>query len=308
MGLPRFIWIQKADANIGAGYDLANRQVVMGVSLETQVFDALEVNADFKVFTDFSSATDFVFNMGLKYQFGNFQASSDKAFKEARKEATLRKIQACELFYDYLTRRVTFDGMTETDPVSSLKKRMEQIELAYLLIQIQTLSDVSGDEPDPVDIETLQFTVLREEDLKAALLNYAMILQKDIKKDTSFYLNMQAVSEQGMSYMLGGPGLTYQPQNWSESNLDDRLQEVSMRKMILEHEVLLEVLPEMKQQIEEVRSERNKLSRNYILGKIDEENLQILNQTLSEMEDLYASSCMKVLKIEALFRIMRGEW
>ncbi len=308
MGLPRFIWIQRVDADLGAGYDLANRQVVIGASADAQIFDALYINSAVQVFTDFSSSPTFLFNMGLTYRFSDLQSSSSKAFIEARKETMLRKIDACELYYAYLKRRMVLDNDNASGPVAAVKSRLEQIELAYLLIQIQTLSGISEEEPDPVDIDTVRFSVLRDEDVRTALLNYSMVMQKDLRQSASLYLKLQTVSEKDFGYVVGGPGIRFQPQNIPASNLEDRMQEVSMRKMILEHEVLLEILPQLRQQIAQTATERNKLSKSYILGQTEASVLQGMNQTLAELETLYYGACMDILKIEALFRILQGEW
>lgn len=287
---------------------------MLGASADAQLFDSLHVNTQFQVFTDFSSATDFVFNMGLQFQFANFQASSNQAYAQARKETIVRKIQACEIFYEYLSRRKLFDQMLETDSVSILKKRLEQIELAYLLIQIETLSGVSstetldGEEPDAVDAEKQQFSALREEDLQIAVLNYRMVMQKEVSKSTSFSLNMKAVSEKDYSYLMGGPGISYKPSASEAGTLDDRLQEVNMRKMILQHEVLLQELPVIRQAIEDARTQKNTLSRNYILGRIDEATLKQVTLSLEGMEAMYYTNTLKVLQIDSLFKIMRGEW
>jgi len=308
MGLPRFIWVQRVDADLGGGYDLANRQVVIGASVDAQVFDALHINSSFQVFTDFSSSTKFLFNMGLTYRFSDLQSSSNKAFIEARKETMLRKIKTCELYYDYLKRRNALENADGSNTVASVRNRLEQIELAYLLIQIQTLSGLSEGEPEPVDTKTLPFSPLRDEDVKTALLNYGMVMQKDLQQSASLYLKLQTVSERDFGYAVAGPGIHYEPQNASANNLEDRMQEVSMRKMVLEHEVLWEILPELRQQIAETTTERNKLSRSYILGQTEVSALEDINRTLADLEALDYNACMDILKIEALFRVLRGEW
>lgn len=81
-----------------------------------------------------------------------------------------------------------------------------------------------------------------------------------------------------------------------------------MRKMILQHEVLLQELPVIRQAIEDARTQKNTLSRNYILGRIDEATLKQVTLSLEGMEGMYYTNTLKVLQIDSLFKIMRGEW
>jgi hypothetical protein len=135
-----------------------------------------------------------------------------------------------------------------------------------------------------------------------------MVMQRDLQKSVSLYLKLQTVHERDFGYILGGPGVHYQPEFEPLSSLEEKMREVSMRKMILEHEVLSEILPDLRRQITETNTQRSKLSKSYLLGQTEAAVLKDINQTLAKLEALDYTVCMDILKIEALFRVLQGEW
>jgi len=72
--------------------------------------------------------------------------------------------------------------------------------------------------------------------------------------------------------------------------------------------VLSEILPDLRRQITETNTQRSKLSKSYLLGQTEAAVLKDINQTLAKLEALDYTVCMDILKIEALFRVLQGEW
>ncbi len=208
-GVPDIVWINQMDAEGSAGYDVTGKKVNFQGSMGLRVFDNLKVSVSASVDTDFSTQTDYKFGLGMNYKFSS-ENSGTLRFLEAKKESMNRKIKVIEIFFDYFNLKSELNSNNSSnDSISFMNKSLNEVEIAYLLTQIEAYSSIDNLNPEfgfefgyvPANMET--------DTVDLAVLNY-LETNKDREIDTDgIYAFMRSDNEKLKKRHIGRIGRNF---------------------------------------------------------------------------------------------------
>jgi len=304
--LPYFQWMNKAEGQILAGYDPFEKKGIFGVEAGVQMFEKVDMQTRLSVSTDFSTQTDYQFSAGVSYNFLS-TGESERRYKEAQRETVKRKLKAVDLFFDYLKKKVLLKTDDETDILVSTNNKLTQVDMAYISIKIEALSSLDSGEPQINGLSDYSPEKIDDDVVMIAIRRYLNLFNSDEDNSNSLYATFRTDYNsflQGISAGVGGSADFEKPVAHS---VQDKLDEIEIRKYKLMHDVIVEQLPILKDQYSELEKTINSSTTAIINGTLTTQQLIEIKKHRMDLEDRILELTIEAVKLEAIFKVLIGE-
>jgi len=301
--IPYFQWFNGVSGEIRAGYDPFAEKGVIGAGINMEMFEKLDLHTDFSMASDFATDTSFRFSLGMTYDFLE-TGESEKRYQEAQREALRRKLEVTELFFSYLKKKVM---MAQTnDPLQTTLNRLEQVEMAYITSKIEALSSISG-EPQISGLSDYAPEKIENDVVELAVRMYLNTFDKTGETNDSFYALFSTDYNTFLQGVTAGAGGSLSFEEPVSQGVENKLDEIEIRRDKLYHNVLCEELPKLRTEYEALEKEINESTAARVQGKLTDDDIRIMKERLKRLENQYIELSLEAVKIETLFNILLGE-
>jgi len=308
LGVPNIVWLNQFDASGSVGYDVTGKTTNFQGTMGVRVFDNLKVSASVSVDTDFASDTDYKFGLGMQYNFSS-QNTGSQRFIEAKKTSMLRKIEVVKLYFDYFSLKASMGTLTQTENVSlKFNNNLDEVEIAYLLTQMEAYSSIQDLEPY-FEFDYGYIPQKLDSDLvDLAILNYFELNSEKEYSEDGIYAFLKTDNEKLRNMFSGGIGGSFRFDTPPTETMPDRIKEIDIRRMKLRHDVICQNIPVLLEEIDNLKREKNTLTKDYVQGKVDKEQIENLNNYIIKLENEYFDYVIESYQTFYLFKVMRGDF
>jgi len=312
-GVPYFQWVNELSVSAGGGYDLRDSQAVVSGSLEARLFEDLRFRGQVYVETDFASATDFLLDLGVEYTFAGGQQKSKELFFSASHKALLRKIQVVHEYFDFLSEKALLElgpveAGSKAGTLQELEHRLGEVDLAYRLVLLETLSGISQGDPQLLVLDQLLVQQIPSELVDLAVLNVLNVKRAAENHETpSKWVGLfrSGIGPQGNTF-FGGVGGWFDFEPMVSRNVEESLEEVDIRRLKLRHGVLGEYLPPLMEELQALLQQKNRMTLEIVQGKADAMDVERVNESIRELQAARIRYTYEAVKIQVLFEVMAG--
>ena len=304
--IPYFKWVNAVDGEFRAGYDPFEEKGIVGVEASVRMFEKLDLSTSFALISDFATDSSYRFSLGVSYDFLR-PSDAQKRYKEASKEALRRQLKAIELFFDYLKKKVMLP-QTPGDLLVSAKERLERVDMAYLAITLEAMSSITDGEPQISGLSDYFPKKIDEDIVQTAVIRYLNLFSTDSNRqeNSSLYAIFRTDYNTFLQGISGGIGGGYNFEEPVLTTVEDKIDEIEIRKNKLIHDVLIELMPEIKTEYERLEKEINGATSKIINGEMTKEELSQMQKTFTELENKYIEMTLDAVKIEYIFSVLSG--
>lgn len=304
--IPYIQWLNSVEGEIRAGYDPFMQNGLIGGQANIKLFEKLDLSTSFAFLTDFASDNSYQFSLGLSYDFLK-PSDAEKRYKEASKSVIKRQLEAIELFFDYLKKKIMLTEQQD-DLIASAKEKLERVDMAYIAIKLEAMSSLSDGEPQISGLSQYQSKKIDEDIVQTAVIRYLNLfsLNGEQGKNSSFYALFRTDYNtflQGISAGLGG---AYDFEKPIQATVSDKIDEIEIRKNKLLHDVLIDVMPEVKEEYQRLEKEINSATSKIVNGEMTKEELNQMQKIYLELENQYIEMTLDAVKIEYIFTVLSG--
>src|SRR6056297_564605 len=293
--IPYIQWLNSAEGELKAGYDPFGQKGHLGAQASIKLFKHLDLSTSFAYLTDFASDSSVQFSLGVSYDFLS-PSQAEKRRKEANKEVIKRQLEAVDLFFDYLKKKIMLPE-SDGNLMTSVKEKIEQVDLAYLAIQLEALSSLTDGEPQITGLSQYQPKKIDDDIVQTAVVRYLNLFSQSEgsdEKDSLYALFRTDYNTflQGISAGIGG---AYDCQRPIQSNVSDKLEEIRIRKNKLLHDVLTEVMPTIKAEYQRLEKEINGATAKIVSGEMSKEELNKMQSMYMDLENQYIEMTLEAV-------------
>jgi len=304
--IPYFKWFSALEGELRAGYDPFEKNGILSAAANIKMFEKLDLTTSFAYSASTNSDSNYKFSLGVSYDFLG-KSDSEKRYKEALKEATDRQLEAVELFFDYLKKKVMLD-QEEQDVFTQALKKLDQVDMAYTAIKIEALSSLPNGEPQISGLSNYIPDYIDEDIVETAVLRYVNLFSSAENDDDarSLYAILRTDYNdflQGLSAGIGGKIDFDDP---VFSSVDNKINEIDIRKNKLYHDVLTQIMPELKAEYERLETAINNSTSKIIRSEMSKEELSQMQQKYKEIENKYIELTLEAVKLEYIFVVLSG--
>ncbi len=310
MHLPNLQWINQLGFHLQGGYDFHSGNVMVDGSIEAQMFENfhLQFGGVFEA-PNATSSHQFQITVGAKAYLSRPNSLSLQNFREANRMILDRKLQAVEFYFQYIQENI---NQRSIDPSHSIIDRIEyqrsQVDQAYALSQLKTLSGIESGELETHSIDQFSLTPIREEDLVLSIINYLQVQQPiDSGEKNDWYVSIRSDIRNDKLLLMGGVGYDLCFSSSKAFSTNQQMDEVRIRRMKLQYDVLYENIPLLQQEIQQVRALRNQMTQDLIRQRVTQAEVDQLIQRERILTRQYDQYLLEAKKIEMKLRVMRGE-
>lgn len=304
--LPYFQWMNKAQGEINAGYDPFEKKGVFGVQAGVQMFENVDMNTSLSISTDFASNTDYQFSAGVTYNFLS-TGESERRYKEAQKETIKRKMQVIELFFDYLKKKVLLRDDDGTDIVLTTDNKMIQVDMAYLTIKIEAISSLESGEPQINGLSGYLPEKIDDDVVQIAVRRYLTLFNSEEENDATLYAIFRTDYNSFTQGISGGIGGSMDFEKPVSHSVQEKLDEIEIRKYKLMHDVIVDQLPVLKNKYSELEKTLNSATTSVINGTLTTEQVRGIREQHLRIEDRILELTLEAVKLEAIFKVLVGD-
>ncbi len=310
MHLPNLQWINELGFHLQGGYDIHSGSVLVDGTIEAQMFENfhLQLGGVFESANE-NSSHQFQITVGAKAYLSRPNSLSYQNFREANRIILERKLQAVELYFQYIQESI---NQLAIDPSHSTIDRIEfqrsRVDQAYALSQLKTLSGIEYGELETPSIEQISLTPIREEDLILSIINYLQVQQPiDPGEKNDWYVSIRSDIRNDKLLLMGGIGYDLSFSSSRVISLNHQMDEVGIRRMKLQYDVLYENLPLLQKEIQQVKALRNQMTQDLIRQRVTQAEVDHFIQLERNLTIQYDQYLLEAKKIEMKLRVMRGE-
>lgn len=304
--IPYVQWFNSVEGELRAGYDPFMQKGLVGAQANIKLFEKLDLSTSFAFLTDFATDSSYQFSLGVSYDFLR-PSDAEKRYKEASKEVLKRQLEAVDLFFDYLKKKIMLTE-TEGDMISSAKEKLERVDMAYLAIKLEALSSLSNGEPQITGLSQYQPEKIDEDIVQTAVIRYLNLFSQngDNGEQSSFYALFKTDYNTFLQGVSAGIGGAYDFQAPVQSTVSDKLEEIEIRKNKLLHDVLTDEMPLIKEEYQRLEQEINSATSKIVRGEMTKGELNQMQQMYVELENQYIEMTLDAVKIEYIFTVLSG--
>ncbi|MFW6263045.1 MAG: hypothetical protein ACOC34_03335 [Thermotogota bacterium] len=304
--LPYFKWVNAVDGELRAGYDPFEKKGLVGAQANMKLFEKLDLSTSFAMMTDFATDSSYRFSLGVSYDFLR-PSNAEKRYQEANREVLMRQLEAVDLFFEYLKKKIK---LTETkgDLLSSAKEKLERVDMAYIAIKLEAMSSLSDGEPQISGLSQYLPKKIDEDIVQTAVIRYLNMFSpaSEVDDKSSLYAIFRTDYNTFLQGVSGGLGGAYDFEEPVQKTVSDKIEEIEIRKNKLLHDVLIEVMPEIKEEYQRLEKKINSATAKIVNGEMSKEELNQMQKMAVELEDQYIEMMLDAVKIENIFRVLSG--
>ncbi|MEA1885098.1 MAG: hypothetical protein U9N62_11375 [Thermotogota bacterium] len=304
--IPYVQWFNSVEGELRAGYDPFMQKGLVGAQANIKLFENLDLSTSFAFLTDFGTDSSYQFSLGVNYDFLR-PSDAEKRYKEAKKEVLKRQLQAVDLFFEYLKKKIMLTE-NDGDMISSAKEKMERVDMAYLAIKLEAMSSIANGEPQITGLSQYQPEKIDEDIVQTAVIRYLNLFSqsRDNGEQSSFYALFRTDYNTFLQGISGGIGGAYDFQVPVQSTVSDKLEEIEIRKNKLLHNVLTEEMPIIKEEYQRLEQKINRATSKIVSGEMTKEELNEMQKLYVELENQYIEMTLDAVKIEYIFTVLSG--
>lgn len=304
--IPYFKWVNSVEGELKAGYDPFEKNGICSVAANIKMFEKLDLTTSFAYSGTFNSDANYKFSLGVSYDFLR-KSDSEKRYKAALKETVDRKLEAVELFFDYLKKKVMLE-QEDKDVFTQAMKKLDQVDMAYTAIKIEALSSLANGEPQISGLSNYTPENIDEDIVETAVLRYVNLFSSNEDKDSarSLYALLRTDYNDFLQGISAGIGGSLNFDGFIFSGVDNKMNEIDIRKNKLYHDVLIQIMPELKDEYERLESAINTSTSKIIRGEMSKEELNQIQQNYKKIENKYIELTLEAVKLEYIFVVLSG--
>ncbi|MFP4462097.1 MAG: hypothetical protein ACLFQE_07855 [Thermotogota bacterium] len=235
--LPYFKWVNAVDGELRAGYDPFEKKGLVGAQANMKLFEKLDLSTSFAMMTDFATDSSYRFSLGVSYDFLR-PSNAEKRYQEANREVLMRQLEAVDLFFEYLKKKIK---LTETkgDLLSSAKEKLERVDMAYIAIKLEAMSSLSDGEPQISGLSQYLPKKIDEDIVQTAVIRYLNMFSpaSEVDDKSSLYAIFRTDYNTFLQGVSGGLGGAYDFEEPVQKTVSDKIEEIEIRKNKLLHDV-----------------------------------------------------------------------
>lgn len=310
MHLPNLQWINEMGFHLQGGYDIHSGSFLIDGAFQAQMFENFQVKIGAMLETpNATDSTQFQLSIGAKGYLTRAGSVSQQSYREANRIIMDRKIDAVGFYYQFIRESLRQNTI---DPTQSIIDRIDyqrsQVDQAYALSQLRTLSGIERGELEIPSIDEMILTPIDEQDLVLSILNYLHVRTKaDMDAMNDWYLTINSRIRHDQMMLLAGVGYDLGFTKPTEYTTDQQMDEVQIRKMKLDHQVLYENIPLLQQEIQQIRDLKARLTQDQIRQSVTQEEVDQVIQYEGLLTQRFHHYLLEAKAIEMKLQVMRGE-
>ena len=304
--IPYFKWVNAVEGEMRAGYDPFQEKGLLGVQANVTMSEKLDLSTSFAFSTDFATDNAYQFSLGVRYDFLR-PSDAQKRYEQASREALRRQLKAIELFFDFLKKKVML-SQNPADLLASAMERLEQVDMAYIAITLEALSSLTDGEPQISGLSNYAPKKIDEDIVQTAVIRYMNLFSSESKEteNRSLYALFSTDYNTFLQGITGGMGGGYNFEEPVLKSVEDKIDEIEIRKNKLVHDVLIEMMPEIKAEYERLEKEINSATSKIINGEMRKEELSEMQTMFTALENKYIEMTLDAVRIEYIFSVLSG--
>jgi len=304
--LPYFKWVNAVDGELRAGFDPFENKGLLGAQANIKLFEKLDLSTSFAMLTNFATDSTYRFSLGVSYDFLR-PSNAEKRYKAANREVIKRQLEAVDLFFEYLKKKVMLTEQ-EGELLALAKEKLERVDMAYISIKLEAMSSLNNGEPQISGLTQYIPKKIDEDIVQTAVIRYLnLFLQNEGQSQNSSLYTLFRTDYntflQGISAGLGG---AYDFEDSVQTTVSEKIEEIEIRKNKLLHDVLIEVMPEIKEEYQRLEKEINGATSKIVNGEMTKEELKQMQTLFVELENQYIEMTLDAVKIEYIFNVLSG--
>jgi len=304
--IPYFKWVNDVDGELRAGYDPFREKGLLGVQANIRMFEKLDLSTSFAFSTDFATDNSYQFSLGVRYDFLR-PSDAQKRYEQASRDVIRRQLKAIDLFFDFLKKKVML-SQSPGDLLTSARERLEQVDMAYIAITLEAMSSLANGEPQITGLSNYSPKKIDEDIVQTAVIRYMNLFssQSEDHENSSLYAIFSTDYNTFLQGITGGMGGGYNFEEPVLMTVEDKIDEIEIRKNKLVHDVLIELMPEIKTEYERLEKEINGATSKIINGEMTKGELSQMQAMLIEIENKYIEMTLDAVRIEYIFSVLSG--
>ena len=304
--IPYIQWFNSVEGEIRAGYDPFMQKGLVGMQGNIKMFEKLDLSTSFAFLTNFATDNTYQFSLGVSYDFLR-PSDNEKRYKEANKLVIKRQLDAIELFFDYLKKKIMLTEQKD-DVIATVKEKMERVDMAYIAIKLEAMSSLSDGEPQISGLTQYQPKKIDEDIVQTAVIRYLNLfsLNTGQSENSSLYALFRTDYNTFLQGISAGIGGTYDFEKPIQETVADKIDEIEIRKNKLLHDVLIDTMPEVKEEYQRLEKEINSATSKIVNGEMTKEELNQMQRIYIELENQYIEMTLDAVKIEYIFTVLSG--